>query len=104
MPRDKRAVDISEDVKLVLGVLNMRYPNFVPGQTIYKAVLSVSTDYNQTRCRRDLSYLNEKGYVKFKGLHGIDAMTININDCAFALTDDGFEVANRLTDDKALDV
>lgn len=103
MGRDERAVAITEDIKHVLGVLNMRYPNWVPGETVFRAVLSVSTDYTKQRCRRDLSYLNEKGYVKFKGLYGIDAMAIAVNDCAFCLTEKGFEIANRLVADQALE-
>lgn len=102
MAANKRAVELSEDIKLVLGALNMRYPNYVPGESIFRAVLGVSTDYTKVRLRRDMTYLNDKGYVRFKGLHGIDAMAITVNDCAFALTAAGFELANSLTADPAI--
>lgn len=104
MAKDERAVAITEDIKLVLGVLNMRYPNFVPGETVFKAVLGASTDYTKTRLLRDMNYLNEKGYVKFRGLNLTEPRALTVNGCAFALTDDGFEVANRLRGDDVLDV
>lgn len=104
MGRDKRAIGISEDLKLILGVLNMRYPNYVPGETVFRSVLGVSTDYTKVRLIRDLTYLNDKGWVKFRGMHGIDVMSITVNDNAYALTADGFEIANRLKSDGALDV
>lgn len=104
MAKDERAVAITEDIKLVLGVLNMRYPSFVSGETVFRAVLAVSTDYTKTRLLRDMTYLNEKGYVKFRGLNLTEPRTITVNGCAFALTDDGFEIANRLRGDDALDV
>lgn len=104
MPADERALAIQEDLKLVLGVLNMRYPNFVPGETVYRTVMSVSTEYTKHKLIRDMTYLNEKGYVKYRGLHGLDAANITVNACAFALTYHGFEIANRLAEDKTINV
>ncbi|MFH1417275.1 MAG: hypothetical protein ABII12_03195 [Planctomycetota bacterium] len=104
MTRDERALAIMEDRKLVLGVLNLRYPNYVAGDTVYKTVLGLSTEFTRRRLLRDLTYLCDKGYVKFKGLHGIEAMSLTTTDCAFALTAHGFDVANRLTVDPTLDV
>lgn len=102
MPVNKRGVKITEDIKLVLGILNMRYPNFVPGDSIYRAIIGVSVDYTKRRLIRDLTYLNDDGFVKFRGLHGIEAMSISVNDCAFALTPRGYELANGLVKDDAI--
>lgn len=104
MAKDERAVAIEEDIKLVLGVLNARYPNFVKGETVFRAVLAVSVDYTKHRLLRDLSYLSQKGYVMFRGLNMTEPRALTVNGCAFALTDEGFEVANRLRGDNALDV
>lgn len=104
MAKDERALGITEDIKQVLGILNLRYPNWVPGETVYRTVIGISPEYTKRRAIRDLTYLNEKGLVKFKGLHGVDAMTITVNDCAFALSAKGFELANRLADDPSLNL
>ena len=104
MTKDKISLAIMEDRKLILGMLNMRYPNFVPGESIYRIIIGISTDYTKRRLIRDLSYFNEKGYVAFRGLHGIEAMTISVKDCAFALTAQGLEIAQKLVTDPALDI
>lgn len=104
MARDECAMAITEDRKLVLGLLNVRYPNYVPGESIFRIILGVSTEYTKRRLRRDLSYFNDKGYVAFKGLHGIDAMSITVKDCSFALTAQGLEIAQKLIKDPALDI
>ncbi|MBE7507788.1 MAG: hypothetical protein HS101_16095 [Planctomycetia bacterium] len=104
MAKDERALGITEDIKHVLGILNLRYPNWVPGETVYRTVIGVSSEYTKRRAHRDLTYLNDKGIIKFKGMNGIEAMSITVNDCAFALTAKGFELANRLADDPTLDL
>lgn len=101
---DQQAQSIMEDRRNILESLNMRYPNYISGSTIFKIILGNSQDYTKRRLVRDMTYFNEKGYVKFRGLHGIEAMSINVNDCAFALTAAGMDVAQRLVRDQALDV
>lgn len=103
MHKDERALEISEDIKNVLGILNTRYPNFIRGETIYKAMLAVNVEYTKQRLIRDLSFLNEKGYAKYRGNRGLEAEGVSVNDCSFALTAVGFQVANGLTEDKALE-
>lgn len=103
MAKDQRAIEITEDLKNVMGVMNGRYPNFVRGETIYKAMLGVNTEYTKQRLIRDLSYLNQSGYVRYRPLPGLDDEGISVNRCTFALTAEGYEVANRLIEDKALE-
>lgn len=104
MAKTERALRITEDLKNIIEALNTRYPNFISGDTLYRCLLAVSTDYTKTRMIRDMTYLNGKGYVMFKGRHGVEAMTISVNDCAFALSPQGWELANRLADDPTLDL
>lgn len=103
MHRDERALEISEDLKNVVGVLNMRYPHYIRGETVFNAMIATNTEYTKQRLIRDLSYLNEKGYAKFRGNQGIEVPAITINGCSFALTASGFELANGLKQDKALE-
>lgn len=103
MHKDERALEISEDLKNVIGILNMRYPNFIRGETVFNAMIATNVEYTKQRLRRDLWYLNQKGYAMFRGNQGIDIETITINGCSFALTASGFELANGLKQDKALE-
>lgn len=101
---DATAQAIREDRRSILCALNMRYPNYVPGPSLFRIIVGTSTEYTKQRMIRDMTYFNDKGYVKFKGLHGIEAMRIAVSDCAYALTPDGLDVAQRLVHDPALDV
>lgn len=103
MHRDERALEISEDIKNVVGILNMRYPSFVRGETIYSAMLAVNVEYTKQRLIRDLHFLSEKGYAKYRGNRGIEEPGISVNNCSFALTAEGFQIANGLSQDKALE-
>jgi len=95
---------IQEDLRAITGMLNMRYPNYVSGSTIYRVVLGISTEYTKHRMLRDLTYLVTKGLVEYRSTIGIDVATITVNDCAFRLTARGYELANRLADDPALEL
>ena len=103
MHRSERALEISEDLKNVMGVMNTRYPNFIRGETIFKAMLAVNVEYTKQRLIRDLSYLSEKGYAKYRGNAGFEVEGISVNGCSFALTATGFQVANGLSVDAALE-
>ena len=103
MHRDERALEISEDIKNVLGILNMRYPNFIRGDTIFKSMLVTNVEYTKQRLIRDFAFLSQKGYVMYRGNRGVEAQGISVNECSFALTAEGYEVANGLTSDQALE-
>lgn len=104
MPTTERNSRIKRDRRTLLGALNTVYPGSIPGEELFRIVLGVNPEYARTFLVRDMYYLNGKGYVGFKGLHGIDANRITVADCAFFLTPVGTDVANQMVTDPTLDV
>lgn len=95
---------IKRDRRTLLGGLRYVYPKWMEGEELYLLVVDVNPEYKRNLCVRDLFYLNEKGYLRFKGNAGIDVQHISVADCVFQLTAKGTEVADRLVDDPTLEV
>ena len=101
---DKRNSKIMRDRRTLLGALNMIYPGHMPGDELFRVVLGVNPEYTRTFLVKDMTYLNEKGYIAFRGLGGLDAASISVRRCAFRLTANGTDVANRIVTDPTLAV
>jgi len=104
MAKDERAAGIMRDRRAILATLNMCFPGSMPGEELFRLLLDVNPEYTRTLMIRDMKYLNEKGYVGFRGAYGIEAMQMTVRDCLFFLTAKGTDVANRLVDDTTLQV
>ena len=95
---------IKRDRRSLLGALRTVYPGWMEGEELYLLIVDVNPEYDRRICVKDLFYLNEKGYLRFKGNAGIDVHTISVKNCLFQLTAKGTEVADRLVDDPTLEV
>lgn len=99
-----RASQIKRDRRTVMHTLRMIYPGWMEGEELFRIVLGANPEYDRRWLVKDASYLNEKGYVAFKGSHGIDAMSISVRDCMFKLTAAGTDVADTIVKDPTLEI
>jgi len=104
MAKTVRNTQIKRDRRLIISTLRMIYPGWMPGEELFRVVLDASPEYGRSLLVKDANYLNEKGYLAYKGDSGIDVQSISAKHCLFRLSASGTEVADRLVDDPTLDV
>lgn len=96
---------IKRDRRAILSALRMTYPGSLGGEDLYLVLIDGNPEYRRTFLSKDLHYLNEKGYLKFKGAHKIDVPSIRVdNEHLYSLTAKGTEVADQIVDDPALEI
>lgn len=95
---------IKRDRRTLIGAMRSVFPGWMEGEELYLLVVDVNPEYDRRICVKDLFYLNEKGYVRFKGNAGIDVQNISVKHCVFQLTAKGTEVADQLIDEPTLDI
>lgn len=96
---------IKRDRRAILSALRMAYPGSLGGEELYLIILDGNPEYDRRFLVKDLFYLNDKGYVKFKGAHKIDVATIRAdNEHLYSLTARGTEVADQIVEDPALEI
>jgi hypothetical protein len=104
MAKTEANSQIKRDRRTVLATLRMIYPRWMDGEELYLIVLNCNPEYDRRLLVKDLSYLNEKDYVAWKGADNLDAKTISVKACIFRLTAAGTDIANGLVDDPTLEV
>lgn len=104
MAKTARNAQIKRDRRAILATLQMIYPRWMSGEELFRVILDANPEYGRTLLVRDANYLNEKGYLSFKGDSGIDVHSISVKHCLFKLTANGTDVANKLVDDPTLEV
>lgn len=103
MPNGRQTAQIKQVRSELLVALKMLYPSALQAEQLFRSLLSLFPDLEWDHFRRDLVYLNEKGY-----LQRIIADTENGGATPwrrrwFRLTSRGLEVADHLISDPALD-
>lgn len=95
-------IRIIEDRKRVLQYLDMMYPSPMKCETLYQSILYVSPDYEPAIFKKDVYYLNDKGYVEF-----VDEKIGGFKDFhrkVLKLTARGKEIAEQTLTDPALEI
>ena len=91
--------------KILLSQLSIFYPTAIEGRTLFHGVLGASPEYTKHRCFRDLSYLQEKGYVaQRRPGRRADPREAEWQSTYWALTAAGLEIAQRVERDPALEI
>jgi hypothetical protein len=81
------------------------YPRSFSSQNIQRALLATFPDMGLPHIRVDLAYLVDKGYVNEADPgFGKDIRTCDWQDRRWILTARGTEVAQKITEDPALDI
>lgn len=89
----------------ILSNLCVIYPGSIAGEQLYMVMIGSFPEYNRLNCVKDLTYLEQKGYVLRKHpLTGKAAPGCEWKEAMWCLTARGNEVANDLVDDPALEV
>ena len=104
MAKTETNSQIKRDRRTVLATLRTIYPRWMAGEELYLIVLDCNPEYDRRLLVKDLTYLNEKGYVAWKGAENIDRRTISVKDCVFRLTAPGTDIANGLVEDPTLEI
>lgn len=102
--KTERNSQIKRDRRKILALLRTIFPGWMRGEELYLHVLDSNPLYDRVLCVKDLTYLNLKGYIRFRGEHNLDARTVSVKQCEFSLTATGSEVAEEILADPALDI
>ena len=100
----ERTEMIREQRNALLSMLCACYPGAFEGIKLFRVMLGIFPQYTRTFAFKDLFYLEEKGYVVRKNRFGRIDTSQQWTTARWALTARGNEVANRLTEDPALEV
>jgi hypothetical protein len=101
---DERAGRIIRDRRRIVNTLRMVYPGWMPGEELFLILLDGNPEYDRRCLVKDATYLNEKGYLMFRGSAGIEARVVSVRNCEFRLTAAGTDVADRLVKDPTLEL
>lgn len=91
---DVRAAQIKQIRRGILDLLNLTYPQDLTYETICGAFVNIDAHY----IRRDLSYLEEKGYIEWCNRRP----NAPWRKRRYQLTASGVEIADKINTDPAL--
>lgn len=96
---------IIEQRNLLLSNMATFYPNARSGKSYYLAEMGAFPEYTHRQCLRDLAYLEAKGYVERRGPRSRKPEEgAGWSEAYWVLTPAGFEVAQRIMQDPALEI
>lgn len=101
---DERAARIIRDRRRIISTLRMIWPGWMPGEELYLILVDGNPEYDRRVLVKDATYLNEKGYVMFRGAAGIAAQAVSVRNCEFRLTAKGTDIADRLITDPTMEL
>ena len=96
---------IVEQRNLLLSNLALFYPSARAGESYFMMMPTAFPEYTRRYCLRDLAYLEAKGYLEKLGPRGEKCpLGTPWNEARWKLTASGFEIAQRILEDPALEV
>ena len=105
MARERLQIDIIECRNMLLSTLQAVYPHSFSTQNLYHAMLGTFPDMSWPHLRVDLAYLVDKGYVvEDDPGFGKDRRTCDYEERRWKLSGSGVEIAQRITEDPALEL
>ena len=99
---DTSAIKIKIARHIILSNLNIICPTPAPVRMLYHLILDADRTYDMSLLRKDIWYLEEKGYIRFfdEEFGGME----NFVDRMIALTKTGKEIAEKTMTDPALEI
>ncbi len=96
------AVKLKQVRQLILGNLNRLYPTPLQVRTLFRVMCSFDENYDMSLLEKDLTYLKDKGYVKYidDALGGSE----RFEQKCIGLTAEGKEITDRTQTDPALEI
>lgn len=96
---------IIEQRNLLLSNMAIFYPNARSGESWFEMMLGPFPSYTRRHCLRDLAYLESKGYIETPAAgRRKPAAGTPWNERYWRLTAGGLEVAQKITEDPALEI
>jgi len=104
MSSRNRARRIKQVRNEILVVLKMLYPSALQAEVMLRSLLAIFPQLEWEDFRKDLAYLDEKGYVRQVNWPDEDGEGVSWRQRWFRLTPEGVEVADHCVADPALEV
>lgn len=105
MTRSREQIEIIECRNMLLSTLQAVYPNSFSTTNLHRAMVGTFPALGMLHLRTDLHYLAAKAYIEEAdpGL-GKQMATTEFPDKRWKLTAAGVEIAQKITDDPALEI
>jgi len=96
------AIKIKQQRRQLLTNLDLFYPTPVRLDSLYRTVCHIDPNYEMALFKKDVNYLQDKGYIEFVDdlLGGADTFEKKV----IKLTAEGKEIAERTQTDPALEI
>lgn len=104
MSSRSRARRIKQVRNEILVLLKMLYPSALQAEVMLRSLLAIFPQLEWEDFRKDLAYLDEKGYVRQVNWPDEDGEGVSWRRRWFRLTPEGVEVADHCVADPALEV
>jgi len=100
--KEPEAVKMMQLRKLILDYINRIYDTPLQVSMLYRVMCGIDEHYDFSLFRKDLMYLNQKGYVRFvdEAIGGADSFRKKY----VGLTAEGKEIADKTHTDSALEI
>ena len=99
---DPEAIKKIQARRQILNQLNRVYESPLLIQTLYRVMLGFDENYDLSLLRKDVTYLKQKGYVKY--IDDVIGGADSFKDKVLGLTASGKEIADRTQTDKVLEI
>ena len=95
------AYKIKQVRRAILEALNMTYPSSQRLDSLFRIILGVDPTYDRAIFAKDITYLIDKGYIKF-----VESPVLpqTFDKRLARLTPEGKEIADRTMTDRALEI